>query len=141
MRATPHYCHELWTVSYTHADDLEIDCQNHVCVAAGGVVDCARKTIQWEGITGLYKGVAAPLAGQMFFRATLFSALGSSKRWLSTDADGNRRQLTMLDCYKAGAMAGGAAAFFEGPIDFYKSQVCTNTHLVAGTVHQLTTEH
>eukprot|EP00892_Ulva_mutabilis_P002063 jgi/Ulvmu1/11858/UM081_0016.1 len=88
-----------------------------------GVVDCARKTIQWEGVTGLYKGVAAPLAGQMFFRATLFSALGSSKRWLSTDSDGNRRQLTMLDCYKAGAMAGGAAAFFEGPIDFYKSQV------------------
>lgn len=90
---------------------------------AGGVVDCARKTLQWEGVTGLYKGVAAPLAGQMFFRATLFSALGSSKRWLSTDADGNRRGLTMLDCYKAGAMAGGAAAFFEGPIDFYKSQV------------------
>lgn len=79
--------------------------------------------MQWEGVTGLYKGVAAPLAGQMFFRATLFSALGSSKRWLSTDAEGNRRDLTMLDCYKAGAMAGGAAAFFEGPIDFYKSQV------------------
>jgi solute carrier family 25 (mitochondrial carnitine/acylcarnitine transporter), member 20/29 len=72
---------------------------------------------------GLYKGVAAPLAGQMFFRATLFSALGGSKRWLSTEADGTRRPLTTLDCYKAGAMAGGAAAFFEGPIDFYKSQV------------------
>jgi solute carrier family 25 (mitochondrial carnitine/acylcarnitine transporter), member 20/29 len=87
------------------------------------VIDCAKKTIQWEGVMGLYKGVAAPLAGQMFFRATLFSALGSSKRWLSTEADGTRRPLTTLDCYKAGAMAGGAAAFFEGPIDFYKSQV------------------
>lgn len=80
--------------------------------------------MQWEGLGGLYKGVAAPLAGQMFFRATLFSALGGAKRWLSTEADGSRRALSTLDCYKAGAMAGGAAAFFEGPIDFYKSQVC-----------------
>jgi solute carrier family 25 (mitochondrial carnitine/acylcarnitine transporter), member 20/29 len=87
------------------------------------VVDCARKTIKWEGVAGLYKGVSAPLAGQMFFRAGLFSALGSSKRFLSTDAQGQRRMLTTLDYYKAGAMAGGAAAFFEGPIDFYKSQV------------------
>ena len=94
-----------------------------VCIS-GGVVDCARKTVQWEGLGGLYKGVAAPLAGQMFFRATLFSALGGAKRWLSTEADGTRRALSTLDCYKAGAMAGGAAAFFEGPIDFYKSQVC-----------------
>lgn len=96
-------------------------CEHHC--AAGGVIDCAKKTVQWEGLSGLYKGVAAPLAGQMFFRATLFSALGGAKRWLSTEADGTRRALTTLHCYMAGAMAGGAAAFFEGPIDFYKSQV------------------
>lgn len=89
---------------------------------AGGVVDCAKKTLQWEGVGGLYKGVAAPLAGQMFFRATLFSALGASKRWLSTAPDGTRKPLSVADCYLAGALAGGAAAFFEGPIDFYKSQ-------------------
>ena len=87
------------------------------------MVDCARKTIQWEGLGGLYKGVAAPLAGQMFFRATLFGSLGASKRWLTTQADGTRTELTTLNCYQAGAIAGGAGALFEGPIDFYKSQV------------------
>jgi len=59
----------------------------------------------------------------MFFRASLFTAFGSSKRWLGTNADGTPRQLTTADFYKAGAMTGFVAAFTEGPIDFYKSQI------------------
>jgi solute carrier family 25 carnitine/acylcarnitine transporter 20/29 len=90
-----------------------------------GVVDCARKTIQWEGLGGLYKGVSSPLMGQMFFRATLFGAFGQAKRWLGTNSDGSTRPLQPLDFYKAGAMTGFVAAFVEGPIDFYKSQIQT----------------
>eukprot|EP00873_Tetraselmis_striata_P021648 jgi/Tetstr1/441912/TSEL_030120.t1 len=89
----------------------------------GGFLDCAKKTVQWEGVPGLYKGVMSPLAGQMFFRATLFGSFGGSKRWLSTNADGTTRPLATLDFYKAGAMTGAIAAFTEGPIDFYKSQI------------------
>ena len=59
----------------------------------------------------------------MFFRATLFSAFGASKRWLGTNADGSTRPLTDIDYFKAGAMTGFAASFFEAPIDFYKSQI------------------
>jgi len=59
----------------------------------------------------------------MFFRATLFSTFGASKRWLSTNADGTIRTLTDADYYKAGFITGAAAAFFEAPIDFYKSQI------------------
>lgn len=59
----------------------------------------------------------------MFFRASLFGAFGSSKRWLATNPDGTTRPLEMLDFYKAGAMTGFVAAFTEGPIDFYKSQI------------------
>lgn len=65
----------------------------------------------------------SPLAGQMFFRASLFSAFGASQRWLGTNADGTPRKLSTADFYKAGAMTGFAAAFTEGPIDFYKSQI------------------
>lgn len=60
-----------------------------------GAVDCVQKTLKWEGVGGLYKGVTSPLAGQMFFRATLFSAFGASKRWLGTNADGSSRELSM----------------------------------------------
>lgn len=59
----------------------------------------------------------------MFFRATLFSAFGASKRWLGTNPDGTERALTNVDFFKAGAITGFAAAFFEAPIDFYKSQI------------------
>ncbi|KAK9817888.1 hypothetical protein WJX72_003792 [[Myrmecia] bisecta] len=88
-----------------------------------GAMDCVKKTIKWEGPQGLYKGVTSPLAGQMFFRATLFGAFGQSKAYLGTNSDGTARALTTLDLYKAGAMTGFAAAFVEGPIDFYKSQI------------------
>lgn len=71
----------------------------------------------------LVQGVASPLAGQMFFRASLFGAFGESKRWLATNADGSPRQLRTADFYKAGAITGFIAAFTEGPIDFYKSQI------------------
>lgn len=88
-----------------------------------GLVDCFKKTIQWEGPGGLYKGVAAPLAGQLMFRASMFTAFGASKRFLEQNADGTTRKLTNADFYKAGAMTGLACAFTEGPIDFYKSQL------------------
>lgn len=85
-----------------------------------GVVDCLKKTLKWEGPTGLYKGVTSPLAGQMLFRATLFGAYGKAKEYLQTKNGGS---LSVPDYYKAGAMTGFAAAFTEGPIDFYKSQI------------------
>jgi solute carrier family 25 carnitine/acylcarnitine transporter 20/29 len=46
------------------------------------------------------QGVTSPLAGQMFFRATLFGAFGAAKRWLSTNPDGTIRPLTTADFYK-----------------------------------------
>ncbi|KAK9863589.1 hypothetical protein WJX84_011011 [Apatococcus fuscideae] len=88
-----------------------------------GAIDCVRKTIQWEGPKGLYKGVASPLAGQMFFRASLFSAFGQAKSWYSVDSNGRPCIPTNLDLYKAGAITGFIAAFTEAPIDFYKSQL------------------
>jgi len=59
----------------------------------------------------------------MFFRATLFSAFGESKRWLGTNSDGTTRALQDIDYFKAGMMTGFVAAFTEAPIDFYKSQI------------------
>lgn len=102
---------------------VRLQCQSMEKPIYAGVVDCAKKTVQWEGLPGLYKGVMSPLAGQMFFRASLFGAFGESKRWLATNADGTTRGLRTADYYKAGAITGFIAAFTEGPIDFYKSQI------------------
>lgn len=88
-----------------------------------GAIDCVKKTLKWEGLGGLYKGVTSPLAGQMFFRASMFSAFGATKRFLAKNPDGSSRTLTTADFYKAGAVTGFVAAFTEAPIDFYKSQI------------------
>ena len=91
-----------------------------------GVVDCLVKTLRWEGFGGLYKGVTSPLVGQMFFRATLFTAYGQSKEFLlrkRQEEIGKDAKLLASDYFIAGGMTGFAAAFAEGPIDFYKSQM------------------
>lgn len=88
-----------------------------------GALDCAKKTVQWEGLPGLYKGVTSPLAGQMLFRSIMFGAFGQTKTWFATNKDGSVRAPRYSDFYKAGAVTGGIAAFVEGPIDFYKSQI------------------
>ncbi|KAJ9522427.1 hypothetical protein QJQ45_008283 [Haematococcus lacustris] len=59
----------------------------------------------------------------MVFRASLFGAFGEAKRWLARNPDGSIRALAPVDFYKAGAITGFVAAFTEGPIDFYKSQI------------------
>jgi solute carrier family 25 (mitochondrial carnitine/acylcarnitine transporter), member 20/29 len=110
---------------FISVDTIKVRLQTQSTAAPiyNGAFDCLKKTLQWEGVGGLYKGVASPLAGQMLFRATLFSAFGESKRWLGTNPDGTVRELTNLDFYKAGMMTGFIAAFAEAPIDFYKSQI------------------
>ena len=81
-----------------------------------GAVDAASKVIKAEGVGGLYRGVTSPLAGQMFFRATLFFAYARAKEFVGTSPE------DPLSYAKAGAMAWMAGTFFESPIDLYKSQ-------------------
>ncbi|EIE24179.1 mitochondrial carrier [Coccomyxa subellipsoidea C-169] len=102
---------------------VRLQSQSSVNPVYSGALDVVKKTIQWEGPQGLYKGVTSPLAGQIVFRSVLFGAFGAAKRWLSTNPDGTTRALTTLDFYKAGAITGFVSAFAEGPIDFFKSQI------------------
>lgn len=85
-----------------------------------GLVDCFKKTIQWEGVGGLYKGVSSPIVGQMFFRANLFLATGQAKLFLSNNG---KRELTSFDYFKAGGVGWTFGALTECPIDFFKTQM------------------
>ena len=109
--------------------------------------------IQYSAACAYLQGVSSPLAGQMLFRSIMFGSFAQIKTWLATNKDGSTRQLTNADFYKvstrplhalqhihshsacqrsfnivghveqAGAATGLIAAFVEGPIDFYKSQI------------------
>eukprot|EP01101_Sappina_pedata_P001127 TRINITY_DN11235_c0_g1_i1.p1 TRINITY_DN11235_c0_g1~~TRINITY_DN11235_c0_g1_i1.p1 ORF type:complete len:297 (+),score=130.56 TRINITY_DN11235_c0_g1_i1:111-1001(+) len=84
-----------------------------------GTYDCLKKTIQWEGAGGLYKGVASPLIGQMFFNSAQFLSYGIAKNLVA----GAGNELTIGQYLLAGALTGFAVSFVESPIDLIKSQM------------------
>lgn len=97
------------------------------------MIDTFKKTIQWEGFGGLYKGVSSPLAGQFFFyfclcfyhifylektgqmvfRMLLFSSHGQAKRILSDDG---KKPLTDFDLFIAGSIAWQFGFLAECPV-------------------------
>jgi len=84
------------------------------------MIDCFTKTIKWEGVGGLYKGVASPLFGQMLFNAVQFLSYGQAKKFLQSDPE---QDLTIKQLFIAGAITGFAVSFVEGPVDLLKSQM------------------
>lgn len=74
LRCQSLFKHQQSTCIYTkHDRECTYSTYRHVlcrvcCMCAAGVVDCAKKTVQWEGLPGLYKvsstassaGTAAP---------------------------------------------------------------------------------
>ncbi|XP_065183523.1 mitochondrial substrate carrier family protein G-like [Sycon ciliatum] len=85
-----------------------------------GLFDCFKKTLKWEGMGGLYRGVGSPLVGQMFFRATLFSTYYQTQRMFSSYPGQRLHQGEYMVC---GAITGGAVSFVEGPVDLFKSKM------------------
>ncbi|XP_029189604.1 mitochondrial substrate carrier family protein G-like [Acropora millepora] len=87
-----------------------------------GLLDCFVKTMKWEGIGGLYKGVGSPIVGQMFFRATLFTSYYQITAFFAgKDRQGQR--LTVPEYFLSGMFTGFFAALVEGPIDLFKSKM------------------
>jgi solute carrier family 25 carnitine/acylcarnitine transporter 20/29 len=84
-----------------------------------GLIDCFQKTIKWEGVTGLYKGVMSPILGQIFFRTALFLSHGESKRYFVRDG----KDLQLYHYFLAGSIGWGMGTIVECPIDVIKSQL------------------
>ncbi|CAG2060149.1 unnamed protein product [Timema podura] len=68
-----------------------------------GTWDCARQTFQKEGLTGFYKGMAAPIAGIAPIFAISFFGFGVGKRIQQT---GDDAPLTLPQLFLAGAFSG-----------------------------------
>lgn len=66
-------------------------------------LDCAKKTIKFEGVRGLYKGMAAPLMGVAPVFATSFLGFSVGKNLVSW---GDNRELTYKELFVAGAFSG-----------------------------------
>lgn len=69
-----------------------------------GTFDCAKKIFLNEGVSkGLYRGMAAPLAGVTPMYAICFFGFGLGKRLQQTSPD---QKLTYAQLFKAGMLSG-----------------------------------
>lgn len=66
------------------------------------MLDCAKKTIQYEGVRGLYKGMSAPIAGVAPIFAISFFGFGVGKKLLTEEG----KPLTNSKLFLAGAFSG-----------------------------------
>jgi len=104
-------------------DTVKVRLQNQVDVPGqvkqfNGMLDTFRKTVQIEGVKGLYKGATSPLAGAMAHNAGVFFSYGQAKNWLA--AGKGMDKLTLSDYFIAGAITGAFVSHIEGPIDLLK---------------------
>ena len=72
-------------------------------------IDCVRKTLQWEGMKGFYRGVYSPLAGQMMFRACSFTTFFA----LTASMSEGTNPLSVQQLFVAGAITGFSISFIE----------------------------
>eukprot|EP00499_Haloplacidia_sp_CaronLabIsolate_P009736 CAMPEP_0196781954 /NCGR_PEP_ID=MMETSP1104-20130614/10456_1 /TAXON_ID=33652 /ORGANISM="Cafeteria sp., Strain Caron Lab Isolate" /LENGTH=282 /DNA_ID=CAMNT_0042152185 /DNA_START=23 /DNA_END=871 /DNA_ORIENTATION=+ len=86
-----------------------------------GLVDCMRKTLQWEGPGGFYRGVSSPLIGNTFFNAVQFLTYGQAKTLFHPT--GSDDAISTAQFFAIGAMTGTMVSFVESPIDLFKSQL------------------
>lgn len=82
-----------------------------------GFRHAATSIVKEEGFKGLYKGVQSPLAGLFAMNAVVFSAYGTARRALGERPG---QDLTALQYFQAGFVAGVALTAVEGPVDFVK---------------------
>jgi len=103
---------------------VRLQTQNFHRPIYSGLADCFFKTLKWEGIGGLYKGVGSPLVGQMIFRSTLFASYYQSTSWMAGQARRDTgERLHWQEYFLCGAITGGVAACVETPIDLFKTQM------------------
>jgi len=86
-----------------------------------GALDCLVKTLKWEGIGGLYKGMGSPLVASMFFRSVFFTTYHQSVS-IMQKGDWNT-SLTLPQYLLCGAITGITISFIEGPIDLFKTKM------------------
>lgn len=87
----------------------------------GGTFDCLKKTIEYEGISGLYKGIPTPLISSIVETTFLFSAYQQIKNRLLTST--NRKELNDKESFLAGSLTGSCLAFIVTPMELIKNRL------------------
>ncbi len=88
-----------------------------------GMIDCAVRTAQVEGVRGLFKGLMPPLVGNAPLNALLFATDGAATRTLSDYREVPKGDLRTSDQALCGASAGFVGSFVMSPTELIKCQL------------------
>eukprot|EP00937_MAST-01D_sp_MAST-1D-sp2_P001457 g1457.t1 len=114
------------TITGHPIDTIKVRLQSRGASARfGGAFDCLAKTLRAEGLPGLFRGAATPLAGAILQNAAIFGVYGGAYRMAAGDAAPAARGSVehLRRVCGAAAVTGFALAFIESPIELSKCKV------------------
>ena len=103
---------------------VRLQTQPHINPYYSGMIDCAKKTLKQEGLSGFYAGILSPLLGQMFFMAISFATFHKISRQLAITSE-KKESARYKKLFLAGGITGAVIASVETPIDLIKTKLQT----------------
>ncbi len=96
----------------------------------GSLRDCCRKTIQHEGLRGLYKGFLPPVLSRGFEKAVVWTVYTATEETLGQHVTNVNPILTAAS---AGSVAGAVNSFIITPVEFIRNRLQMQYDVVHGT--------
>ena len=90
-----------------------------------GPIDCIIKSIQQEGVSGLFKGLSAPLLGSMAENAVLFVSYNYIQNLIRSFSSHHTESstLNMTELSAAGFLSGASVSFVMTPVELIKCRL------------------
>ncbi|XP_055634825.1 mitochondrial basic amino acids transporter [Toxorhynchites rutilus septentrionalis] len=95
---------------------VHLQTQNHRNPLYKGTLDCFRKIIAKESVSGLYRGMSSPMAGVAAVNAIVFGIYGNVQRKMSDPE-------SLYSHFLAGNAAGLAQSFICSPMELVKTRM------------------
>jgi hypothetical protein len=99
-------------------DTIRVRLQSQNKVRYSGIMDATMSALRAEGVSGLYKGIAAPVLTVGLMNAVLFFSYESAVSLIKQTA--GVQDLSLAQIFLAGSMSGFASAFVTAPTELVK---------------------
>ena len=105
-------------------DTIKVRLQSvHGASKYSGMVDCARQTVQTEGLRGFYRGMAPPLVMAGILNGVMFSVNGQMKRAVAWQSGKEIGQLGALEVVAAALMTAPVYCAVLAPTELVKARL------------------
>jgi hypothetical protein len=93
-----------------------------------GPIDCFTRTVREEGVRGMYKGMASPLAAQALYKSVIFGAISVAQSGVIAMRPKDYKQVgpypfSISEQFVFGAVAGGINSFVVTPVELVRNRL------------------